>query len=324
MKPIPTAGKAELRLGIIGSTEGNGHPFSWSAILNGYDKVAMARDCPFPGISAYLSREPKTNFGFPGVSVTHIHCSGDAAYDAEQVARCTGIGTIVPFAEDMIGAVDAVLVATDIGAEHVRRCRPFVEAGVPLFVDKPLVDSMADLGVFDSWIKEGRHILSSSCMRYAKEFIPYRLSSGNLGDLRFVTSTVPKKWETYGIHALEAVYPLVGPGFLTVRNTGTAERNIVHCTHRKGIDVVLAAIKDMVGGFGLLTLAGTEGADQLVFRDTFYAFKTQLGAFVDYLRSGVPPFPYAETHELMRVMIGAIESREKGGIEISTSESNQE
>ena len=28
----------ELKIGIIGSSDGNGHPYSWSAIFNGYNK----------------------------------------------------------------------------------------------------------------------------------------------------------------------------------------------------------------------------------------------------------------------------------------------
>ena len=39
-----------IKLGIIGMTEGNGHPYSWSAIFNRYDVDAMTKECPFPGI----------------------------------------------------------------------------------------------------------------------------------------------------------------------------------------------------------------------------------------------------------------------------------
>ena len=34
-------GDKPIRLGILGMTEGNAHPFSWSAIINGYDKEEM-------------------------------------------------------------------------------------------------------------------------------------------------------------------------------------------------------------------------------------------------------------------------------------------
>ena len=34
---------ASVRVGMIGLSEGNGHPFSFSAILNGYDDAALIR-----------------------------------------------------------------------------------------------------------------------------------------------------------------------------------------------------------------------------------------------------------------------------------------
>jgi hypothetical protein len=146
--------------------------------------------------------------------------------------------------------------------------------------------------------------------------MPYRASTNNLGDLRYVSITMAKKWETYGIHALEAIYPIVGPGFVSCRNTGSYERNLVHFKHRDGIDVVIIVSKDMFGAFGVLTLCGTQGYDQLASKDSFFSFRAQLVTFVDYLQTGRRPFPYSETEELMRMVIGGIQSREKGGEEI--------
>ncbi len=299
-----------INLGIIGMTEGNGHPYSWSAIFNGYDENLMTAECPFAGIPQYLNKEPKETLQIEGAKVTHIYC--DQRSDAEHVAKCSLIPNVVDNPEEMIDEVDAVIIATDIGHQHVDRARPFVEAGKPVFIDKPLCDNRPDLAVFQRWIvDEKRPILSSSAMRYAKEFIPYRLSTHELGELRFVSTTMSKKWETYGIHALEAIYPVVGPGFDTIQNLGTAARNIVHMTHRSGIDIVIANIKDVQYGGGL-RLAGTKGNQYVVTGDTFYAFKAQLQAFIDYLRSGVLPFPFSETEELMKLVIGGIESRDNG------------
>ena len=39
----------ELRLAMLGMIEGNGHPYSWSAIVNGFDPAAMAAG-PYPAI----------------------------------------------------------------------------------------------------------------------------------------------------------------------------------------------------------------------------------------------------------------------------------
>lgn len=52
-----------------------------------------------------------------------------------------------------------MITGTDIGSEHVERPRPFVEAGLPVFVDKPLVDNEADLATFMAWVDDGKPIL---------------------------------------------------------------------------------------------------------------------------------------------------------------------
>mgnify|MGYP003674335339 CR=1 FL=1 len=218
--------------------------------------------------------------------------------------------------------MDAVIIATDIGGEHVERARPFIEAGLPVFIDKPLTDNTADLRTFNAWVEEGRAIMSSSSMRYCKEFMPYRHSTQDLGDLRFVNITTAKSWETYGIHALESIYPILGPGFLTAQNIGTPTRNVVHLTHRRGIDIVVIANQDMLGGFGCLQLCGTAGSAQVKVSDSYFSFKAQLSAFIDYLRTGTRPFPFAETAELMQLVIAGKLSREQDGRLISLDEIN--
>ena len=318
MKPIVE--RDEIRLAMLGMVDGNGHPYSWSAMFNGYDPAAMAA-APYahPMIAEYLDKEPKDTLQIPGARVTHVWT--DDPKHAESVAKCSLVPNVVERPEDVIGQVDAVIVPTDKGHEHVERCRPFVEAGLPIFVDKPMVDNAADLDVFRGWVREGRAIMSSSCMRYAKEFAPYRASCHELGDLRFVSITTPKAWERYGIHALEAMYPVVGGGFVSVRNTGTIGRNVVHLKHEENIDVVVIANDEMsYRALGLLVLAGTEDHVEVIFRDAFYAFQNQLKAFVQYLREGVRPFPFDETVELMKIVIAGIKSRDEGGREVLLSE----
>jgi predicted dehydrogenase len=212
------------------------------------------------------------------------------------------------------------MIATDRGEEHVERCRPFIDHGIPIFVDKPLVDNEADLSAFCRRVVDGAKIMSSSCMRYCREYLPYRNSSRDLGAIRFASITTDKSWERYGIHALEGIYTILGPGFLTVRNTGNGDRNIVHLKHRSGADVVVAASQDMHGAFGVLSLCGTAGFAQTAVSDFFFSFKAQLEAFVSYVRSGVRPFPFAETVELMQMVIAGIRSRQEGGREIALDE----
>lgn len=313
----PLINRREIKLAMLGMVDGNGHPYSWSAMFNGYDPETMA-GCPYPTIPNYLGKEPKATLRIPHARVTHVWTDNPA--DARHVAQCALIPNVVADPRDVIGEVDAVCIATDKGHEHVERCRPFVEAGLPVFVDKPLVDNVADLRTFTQWVEQGAAIMSSSCMRYNKEFMPYRYSTHELGELRYVGITTPKTWERYGIHALESMYPILGPGFVSVRNSGSVDRNVVHLKHRRNIDIVVIASMDMLGSGGVLTLCGTADHVTVKSRDSFFAFKSQLEAFIQYLRTGEPPFPFEETRELMALVIAGIRSREDEGREVLLNE----
>ena len=99
-----------------------------------------------------------------------------------QVAKVAHVPNVAKRAEDVIGEVDAVLIATDKGFEHVERARPFIEAGIPVFIDKPLCDNRArPRDVLDRWVAEGKPLISSSAMRFAKEYAPYHRATHALG-----------------------------------------------------------------------------------------------------------------------------------------------
>lgn len=301
-----------IRLAMLGMVDGNGHPFSWSAIINGrYDAQRMA-ECGYPVIPQYLGAQPPGALGIEGASVTHVWC--DDPEDARRVAEATHIEHVVAEPEDVLGQVDAVVIPTDIGGEHVARARRFVEAGLPVFVDKPMVDNAEDLATFDRWHRGGAHVLSTSAMRYAAEFRELRDRLHQVGETRLITCTMAKSWERYGIHALEAVYGLLPPGgWRSVRHGGDAERNIVHARHANGVEVVIAVIHDLYGGFGCVDVFGTEGRIGARFTDSFSSFKRQLIAFVEYLRSGDRPVPWQETLEQMGIIIAALRSRAEHG-----------
>lgn len=299
-----------IRLALIGMIEGNGHPYSWSAIVNGYDPVRMA-ECPYAAIPGYLGRQALESVRIDGARVTHIWTDDPA--DAPKVAAASLIEHVVDHPEEVIGKVDAVIIATDDGDDHVRRARPFIEAGLPVFVDKPLATNTGDLRQFIQWKTDGRALLSTSGMRYAPEM---RLSESQremLGEFRWVTSFTCKTWERYGIHALEAVYPLVGTGFVSVLTLHQDGSDVVHVRHESGCQVTLAAIHDAYGSFGAVHLYGTKGQLALSLKDTYSAFRAQLLAFVEMVRTGEPPFFFQQTVELMAIIIAGIRSREQGG-----------
>jgi len=306
--------KSELRIAMLGMIEGNGHPYSWSGIINGYSPTEMAK-CPYAGIPIYMGKQPLESVRIPGARVTHIWTDDPA--DAPKVAAASLIKNIVAKPEDVIGHVDAVVIATDDGTDHARRAQPFIEAGLPVFIDKPMATTIPELQQFVDWHRAGKTILSTSGMRYAPEM---SADFSALGDLRWITSFTCKSWERYGIHALEAVAPLLGTGFVTVQAHSDAGGDVMHLTHRCGVKLTIGALHDAYGSFGAVHLYGTKGDLALKITDTYHAFRGQLVAFIAMLNSGERPLPFDETVELMAVIIAGSRSREQNGERILISD----
>lgn len=294
-----------LRFAMLGMIPGNGHPYSWSAIINGYDPVAMA-DCPYPAIPAYLGAEPLETVRIYGTQVTHIWT--DNPCEAPLVARASKIPNVVERMEDVIGHVDAVIVATDDGTDHVRRARPFVEAGLPVFVDKPLATTREELAQFIAWRNKGARILSSSSMRYAPAFRPLRSQKW-----RWITFSGIKKWETYGIHGLEPIFTIVGPGFIDARAEKIDNAVVIQLRHQCGTLVTIAILDEAAKSFGAMHAYGATEHRAVASNDTYLSFRTQLVNVIDWVRTGVEPFPFSHTIELMAVIIAGSESLAAGG-----------
>jgi len=308
--------KKQINLAMVGMVDQNGHPYSWSAICNGYNEKEMEK-CGYPVIPQYLGEQPKETLTIPNVNVTHIWC--DDYEQAKHVAKASLIPNVVKNPEDVIGKVDAVIIPTDKGWEHVNRAKIFMDANVPLFIDKPMCDNIEDLRQFIKWHDEGKKFMSSSSMRYNPGLKHLRESTEHLGNLRYVSIQTPKTWERYGIHALEGIYPIVKPGFISVTNSGKEKRDIIHLKHKDDINVIIAAIYDMKC-FGKVTIAGDEGFTFAESGGSYYSFRNQLEAFIGYLRTGKMPFDFNETIELMKIIAAGIISRKENGREVFLDE----
>ena len=85
-----------IRLGVIGISDGNGHPYSWSAICNGYSPVEMAA-CSFPVIPEYLSKQAWPEARLPDVEVRHVWTQDSAI--SNKIARTALIPNIAQMPE---------------------------------------------------------------------------------------------------------------------------------------------------------------------------------------------------------------------------------
>lgn len=301
---------AHIRIAMIGMVPGNGHPYSWSAIINGYDKAELSK-CPYPAIPKYMAQQDESSSGLDGATVTHIWT--DDTVDASKVAAATRIGNILDHPEEAIGRVDVVIIASDDGDRHVDRAKPFIEAGVPVFIDKPLATNLKDLNWFIEREKEGYFFMSSSGLRYAPELQAPGINEAALGEIIWASSFGIKNWETYGIHSLESLYQLTGPGLEEVCCREIRNGIVATITHKRGIVLTIPMFVAGTGSFGTIHVCGTRGCGTIQMVDTYAAFRNQLRAFIEGVRCREPEFNHSETYELMRAIIAGKISMEMNG-----------
>ncbi|MEJ1935652.1 Gfo/Idh/MocA family oxidoreductase, partial [Nostoc sp. NIES-2111] len=209
----------ELSFGILGLSPGNGHPYSWSAIFNGYDRDAMAT-CPFPVIPAYLAERTFPDDAIAGARVTHVWTQDRAV--SEHVAQASRIDRVVDRPEDMIGSVDGVLLARDDAERHPLLAAPFLDAGLPIYIDKPLALSGRDARKIYARQARPGQIFTCSALAFAAELSLTARDKSDIGRLRYAEAVTAKDWGRYAVHVIEplltlaadegGLHPIVGSG----------------------------------------------------------------------------------------------------------------
>jgi hypothetical protein len=256
-----------------------------------------------------------------------IGCPGESKLSPERIAGFTETmkKMDVPLVEkpaDMIGKVDVMLIEAVDGSVHYERAKPFLEAGVPCYVDKPFTNSAADARkLADLAAKKKLPLFSSSSLRFAPELVAFMEDAKHgkvLGALAYgpaplsgVEGRNPGLFH-YGIHALEVLYTLMGPGCESVT-----------CTSDKGADVVtghwkdgrVATVRGTRGGAGTYgAVAFAEKATTPVAIGTKYIYRELLKKIVETYTTGKPPIDIGVTVEMMAFMESALKSANNHGM----------
>ncbi len=131
--------------------------------------------------------------------------------------------------EEMIPQIDVAFIQGCNWDKHLRYAEPFFKAGVPVFLDKPIVGGMADVAKLRAFLKAGAQVLGSSCMRYAPEITSFLAEPAEeRGQIVSLPSTCGVAEFNYAIHAVEAIGGLVGAGAEWCRFVGAADVGGIH------------------------------------------------------------------------------------------------
>lgn len=303
-----------IKLGIIGMSEGNAHPYSWSSIINGQFDSNEINNAGYPAVAAYLHTNADT-LGIVGAQVTHVWCQDINI--SKSIAKSSGIAHSVSRLEDMIGHVDAVILGRDDPDNHVSMAQAFIEARIPIFIDKPLAYSQSDLEWFAGKVAEGCFIMSCSSMRYSSECRALKQKLAALGKIELVTAVGKKDWKKYGIHLLEAVFNILDdPAVKSVQHIGELNREIVHVKLTGGIDIMLHLYNEISGTFQL-TFFGQKGWELVEIQNSYAMFRDNMIEFIRSVREGKPRLDFNKTYQLINVIIAAENSRKNLGEQIS-------
>ena len=230
---------------------------------------------------------------------------------------------IVDSIQELLTKVDGILLESVDGRPHLEQARPVIAAGIPLFIDKPVADDLADvIEIYRLAKKKGVPCWSSSSLRYGKGIADAR-NNEELGEIVGCDVFGSSSWTEhhpdlylYGIHAVEALFTIMGTGCETVRRVKT----------EKGTDMVIGVWKGgRVGTFRDLG-PGKAGATAFIYGSKGSANGNSAGypplidEIVKFFKTGKVPVPAEETIEIFAFMSAADESKAKNGAAVSIKE----
>lgn len=269
-----------------------------------------------------------------GAEVT-LAWPGDSAMAPERIpgfqAEIEAMG--IPLAaslESLIGQVDAVLVLSLCGAAHLDRARPFLTAGVPTFVDKPFACSVSDAEEMLRLSNEHNATLfNASALRFAEEVSAVTGLQSTLGQINGAVTYGPSKRADgnpglfhYGIHSVELLFELLGPGCESVTTTWTEDGEVVTGRWSDGRLGTVRGTRIGATRYGFTAFCEHGVVSQPV--STRFAYRNLCRAMLQTFDSGQPAVSHESSLEVVRFIEAALESERQDGAVVSLNFSSQD
>jgi predicted dehydrogenase len=256
---------------------------------------------------------------FPGGSPEFELSASRVDGISRELAETYGVTLVSTIAEALEG-VDAVLLESVDGRQHLEQFKMCAQAGKPVFIDKPLTVSSVDAkALVDIAAKQGIPILSASALRWADD-LDAALAETDGGALYGADMQGPMAFQPplpgyfwYGIHAVEMLYRALGTGCrdVTVRST---ERDDILVGQWSGGRIGTVRGNRHGNGFFAGTLHRERGSRPLANASnqskSFY--HRLLREILQFFKTGVSPVPGDEMMEVIRFVEAANESRATG------------
>jgi predicted dehydrogenase len=274
-----------------------------------------------------LINDPKNNYGCKVVA-GFSGGSPDMPASADRVEKFTSqlrdrFGVqIFETIEQMCEHVDGVLLESVDGRPHLEQIRPVIAAKKPVFVDKPVAASLADvIEIFRLAQEDNVPCWSSSAFRYGQGIVGIE-DNDEVGKVKSCDVFGSSSWTEhhpdlylYGIHPVTALYAVMGTGCQKVTRFRT-----------EGLDMVVGIWKDgRVGTFrdlrggkssASVRIYGTNG----MIEAKSSGYKPLVDEIVRFFKTGEVPVSAEETIEIYAFMSAADVSKAQDGAAVSLKE----
>ncbi|HZO51520.1 MAG TPA: Gfo/Idh/MocA family oxidoreductase [Bryobacteraceae bacterium] len=289
---------ADLKLGIIGTD--TSHVIAFTKVLNdpaNPDHIAGARI-----VAAFKG-------GSPDVESSANRVEGFAK-ELQEKWRLE----LVPSISDLCGKVDAILLESVDGRKHLPQVKEAARCGKPMFIDKPLASTLDEAREIARVLKAANvKWFSTSSLRYGEVAV----------DMKFPDMTGATVWgpgpteehhplslSWYGIHAVEMLYALLGPGAQSVSMMSTPDSDEVTATWKGGKLGTVRTIRPYsdFGGVVFRPKAVVPSGAK-----TKSSYVPMLKEIVKFFQTGVVPVPNEVTLEMFAFMDAAERSKAQGG-----------
>ncbi|MHC4460699.1 MAG: Gfo/Idh/MocA family protein [Planctomycetota bacterium] len=260
--------------------------------------------------------------GYPGGS-PDINISASRVKKYTQQLRDKYGVEIVNSIEELCRKVDGVLLESVDGRPHLEQVKPVIAAKKPVFIDKPMAGSLADvIEIFRLAKKNNVPCWSSSSLRFSPGVVDVR-NDPNIGGVMGCDAYGPCSLEPhhpdlywYGVHGVEMLFTIMGPGCETVTRTQTDGFEMVVGKWADGRIGTFRGIRKGKSGYG----ATIFGAKKITPAGKYAGYGPLVNEIIKFFKTGKPAVPEAETIEMFAFMSAADESKAKGGAAVSLIE----
>lgn len=297
---------ADIRVGIIGAD--TSHVPAFTQMLNG----DPARPDHVPGARVVAA--------FKGGSADVESSASRVDKFAEEVHSRFGV-EIVPDIATLLTKVDAVLIESVDGRVHLEQARPVIAAHKPLFIDKPLADTLADAREIALLARQaGTPWFSASSLRFgeiaAAAKLPDVLGAYTWGPGPFEPHhRLDLSW--YAIHPIELLFTIMGPGCKSVSRTASDNADVMVGRWKDGRIGTVRAIRPY-SDYGAVVFRAKEAVE--IKPQGAGSYRPLVVEIVKFFRTRTPPVPNAETLEIFAFMDAAQRSKEQGGKPVALRE----